>query len=283
MAGFGSRGRFRTGGKKCYAPVAGVGGPGFYERWRPGSFYEQNWGPRIESALEADLCRMIGIKYFGILLYDRSHERIRFFAEDQLAYLDFISGHNLMMFVPSGTDKTPPHLKSLLDHATDDVIERFQWYMKPSKPFDPDACFIIAESLGLKKSVKSRKGSALPCVVFFRVNKKSSTVLGFLQLRDRWFPASKTDTSRLSTMRQFFQDLFGELDECISNGDRKTLERFRLRLAEMKRSAEWKRCYMEFKDCAIRLIHDSSRRIIKSLPSLIERSVLTVAQKNLGL
>jgi hypothetical protein len=173
--------------------------------------------------------------------------------------------------------------KSLLDHATDEVKERFQWYMKPSKPFDPDASFIIAESLDLKKSLPPRKESVLPCVVFFRVNRKSSTVLGLLKLRDCWFPASRSDTSRMSVMRQFFEVLLGELDNCISKGDRKTLERFRIRLDEMKRSAEWNRCYIEFKDCAVRVISGSSRRIIKSLPKLIERSVLTVAQKTLGL
>lgn len=265
---------FRHGSKKLRHPTA-VG-------WG-GAFHERNCGPRIESALEADLCRMVGIKYFGILLYHRLHKRIQFFAQDQLAYLDAISGSNLMMFVPAGVNKTPPRLKSLLDRCTDDVRARFQSYMAPIKPFDPDACFIIAEALDLKNSLPHSKGSVLPCIVFFRVNKKSTTVLGSMKLRDNWFPASKVDQSRLNMMREFFREMFDELNNCISRGDRNLLERFQVRLQEMKRSAEFKIRYLAVKGCAVQIINASSRRIIKSLPQLIERSVMAIARKDLGI
>jgi hypothetical protein len=68
-------------------------------------------------------------------------------------------------------------------------------------------------------------------------------------------------------MREFFREMFEELNSCIVRGERGMLERFQPRLREMKRSAEFKTRYLALKDCTVQIINASSSRIIKSLPS----------------
>ena len=232
-------------------------------------------GATIVTGPGNDLCKIISIKYYSILLYHSDHDGIGRFVNSHLDFLDAVSGDSFMLFVATGSDKLPLRLRSLLAQSPESVQDQSKIYASQSEPFSPDSCYLIADAMGIKRN-------SLPCIVFFRFNRKSAHSIGLLTLENSWFPPSGRQSDKLRSVKEFFRDVFGELHLIFSSGSRgKEMVRFQEQLDKMKSSATRRRYQRELKETAIKVLANTCRRLIKSLPGLLTKAAVQTAKEHL--
>jgi hypothetical protein len=215
--------------------------------------------------VETEICRRLGLPYYGFLLYHSGHHRLRTFLETHLTFLDHVTGSRFGIFILLREHGHPLKLDAILaSRLIDDELKlEIREWRKRSRPFTPDQCLEIAEALSIPKG-------DLPTLILFR-SANGYRAFARLNLKDSWFPANLENKQSVHETMSWLSSLFDSLEKSMEKRTKKTaLAEFQKRMDKLARSQMLYRPIFEGLKSAVVPIIRLPFDLVASLSSIVK-------------